>query len=204
MIIGRPIIIQCPECSAKYTQTGILSGNTFGGHFWSDGSFFAPMLPDQVVFTRCSGCNIIFNINTSAKYEALNYEDADGLPYVEHLSKNDLFEAIEKKIYNNRNEELYLRNRFWQKMNNHPWKDEKPSAFVVSLEYRQNAEALINLLDKSNEDEILMIAELHRNLGNFNDCLDLINLLKETNYEERIMQIENVCKKKINGTLQYK
>ncbi|PKP50722.1 MAG: hypothetical protein CVT94_00850 [Bacteroidetes bacterium HGW-Bacteroidetes-11] len=204
MIIGNPIIIQCPVCNTNYTKNSILSGNTFGGYFWSDGSFFAPMLPDQVVFNRCTECNTIFNISNAPNHEAWNYEDADGLTTVEHLSKSELFEAIEKYIYINTNEEIYLRKRLWQKLNNHPWKDEMPSTFAISPEYRQNAEALINLLDKSNEDEILIIAELHRNIGNFKDCTDLINTLSDARREERTVQIENACKKKINGTLQYK
>lgn len=204
MIIGNPIIIQCPVCNTNYTKTSILSGNTFGGHFWSDGSFFAPMLPDQVVFTRCTECYSIFNINNAPNHEALNYEDANGLPSVEHLTKEDLLKAIAENVFINKNEELYLRKRLWQKMNNHPWKDEMPSTFAISPEYRQNAEALINLLNKSSEDEMLIIAELHRNLGNFNECIALINKLFETRTEERILQIENACKKKINGTLQYK
>lgn len=204
MIIGKPIIIKCPACDASHTRTGILSGNTFGGVFWSDGSFFAPMLPDQVVFTRCTKCNSIFNINNAPNHEALKYEDADGLPSVDHLTKEDLLKAIAENVFINKNEELYLRKRLWQKMNKHPWKGEKPSLFAISPEYRQNAEALINLLNKSSEDEILIIAELHRNLCNFNECINFIKKLSDTRTEERILQIENACKKKINGTLQYK
>ena len=203
MILGNPLIINCPTCKKEYTQTNVASGNTFGGVFWSDGSFFAPMFPDLAIFTRCTECKSIFNIQTAPVHEADDWEDAEGLPDIEHLGTEDLWFALNNKIYTNKEEEIYLRKRLWWRLNHHPWKQEKPM-HVNSLEYKQNNEALIRLLDGSDDDQLLMQAELHRNLGNFTICLDLIDKLENKSDTKRISQIQNACKKNIRGTFQLK
>ncbi len=201
MQIGKPLIIECPACGKKYQKTGILSGNTFGGVFWSDGSFFAPMMPDQVIFTKCVQCNLIFNCHSSHNREADTWEEADGLPYIEHLSPKELKEAVTAEVWVNPEEEVYLRRRLWQQMNHHPWKDEPPQNFEPDADYRSNAEALIRIFSDMEEPDYLLLAELHRNLGNYLDCLALLNKTDRGYRTETIAAIENAAKHKINGTL---
>lgn len=201
MLIGNPLIIKCPNCNKAYTQTNLTSGNTFGGVFWSDGSFFAPMLPELPVFTRCTACETIFNIQSAPNREADQWQEAEKLPNTELLEENDLVYALENKIYINKDEEIYLRKKLWWKLNHHPWKQEKPESIESSL-YKHNNEALIALLDTSDDDQLLMQAELHRNLGNFDTCLNLISQLTDSRDETRVTLLKKACKKKIRGTFQ--
>jgi hypothetical protein len=201
MLIGKPLIINCPKCNKEFTQMNLASGNTFGGVFWSDGSFFAPMLPDLAVFTRCTECKTIFNAQTAPNHESENWEETDKLPNIEHLEAEELVFALENKIYKSIEEEIYLRKRLWWKLNHHPWKKEKPKSIESSV-YKLNNEALIALLDPSDEDQLLMQAELHRNLGNFDTCLNLINQLTDSRDETRVTLLKKACTKKIRGTFQ--
>ena len=43
--------------------------------------------------------------------------------------------------------------------------------------WKQNCQRLIELLDTTDVNEKIMIAELHRNLGEFDVCMELINSL---------------------------
>ncbi len=200
MLIGNPLIINCPKCNKEYTQMNLASGNTFGGVFWSDGSFFAPMLPDLAVFTRCKECQTIFNTQTAPNRETENWKETDKLPNVEHLEEEDMVFALENKVFKNVEEEIYLRKRLWWKLNHHPWKKEKPKSVESSI-YKHNTEALIALLDVSDDDQLLMQAELHRNLGNFDICLELISKLTDIRDETRLSILKKACKKMIWGTL---
>lgn len=60
MIPGSHDIIGCPTCGAPHRQGSLVSGNTLGARWWSDGKLEAPMLPARPLVTRCRGCGRYF------------------------------------------------------------------------------------------------------------------------------------------------
>ncbi|MEA5111124.1 hypothetical protein SDC9_26643 [bioreactor metagenome] len=180
-----------------------MSGNTFGGIFWSDGSYFAPMLPDLPVFTRCTGCGEILNIFKARHEEAGSWEEADGLPSVGHLSPEDIREALESGRYQDAEEMIYLRRRLWWSMNDHPYGDETPTATEVTGEYRDNAIALMSLLSGESNGDLITKAELYRNLGDYEMCLETLTKINEPSLNTQKVQIEEASRKKISGTIRF-
>ncbi len=59
MILGPTIIRKCLECFDLIEEFTILSGNTFGTIFWTDGKTQVPMLPDQPRFVKCPHCQAL-------------------------------------------------------------------------------------------------------------------------------------------------
>jgi hypothetical protein len=53
MQFGTTIIKKCLECSGLIKEYTIMSGNTFGAIFWTDGKRDAPMLPDLPWLVKC-------------------------------------------------------------------------------------------------------------------------------------------------------
>lgn len=56
MKLGNSKIIKCPYCGTKKELMTLLSGDTFGAQFWSDGKMIASMLPEVSFVQKCPGC----------------------------------------------------------------------------------------------------------------------------------------------------
>ena len=180
-----------------------MSGNTFGGIFWSDGSYFAPMLPDLPVFTRCTGCGEILNIFKARHEEAGSWEEADDLPAVTHLSPEAIKEAIKSGRFKDTEEMIYLRRRLWWSMNDHPYGAETPTATEITGEYSENAIALMSLLSGESNGDPITKAELNRNLGDYEMCLKILMKINEPSLKTQKVQIQEASRKKISGTIRF-
>ncbi|MFY0567459.1 ribosomal protein L7/L12 [Archangium lansingense] len=60
MIPGPDYIIGCPSCGEPHRRGSLMSGNTSGARWWSDGKREAPMLPSRPLVVRCRGCSRYF------------------------------------------------------------------------------------------------------------------------------------------------
>lgn len=96
-----------------------------------------------------------------------------------HLNTIDLYKALD--VYPD--DELYIRLTIWREYNGlfrHRFFDSENISHPIldSQDYKDNCCRLLNLLNKEDDDERLIMAELNRNLGNFTECLDLIQKLQ--------------------------
>ncbi|MHC1776838.1 MAG: hypothetical protein AB9834_15655 [Lentimicrobium sp.] len=203
MILSNPMILNCPGCGAPHTCINMLSGNTFGGIFWSDGCYLAPMLPDIPRFTKCYRCGLIFNQHNCPKTESES-EETDRYPQISALEKEDLITALGQNVHKgNKDDEIYLRIRLWWAMNKRPFQTDETETQAVDADYRENAHALSILLDDTNEQHILIKAELSRNLGDYKDCLKLLSKIKDTRSENRTGQIKAAALKGHNAVIRF-
>jgi hypothetical protein len=60
MLPGPNVIRQCNHCQKPFTEPTLMSGNTFGATFWTDGKQEAPMLPDMPWLVKCPHLRRIF------------------------------------------------------------------------------------------------------------------------------------------------
>ena len=56
MIPGPALRKECPYCQEVKELISLRSGNTFGGSHWSDTKTIYPMLPENSLVQKCSGC----------------------------------------------------------------------------------------------------------------------------------------------------
>jgi len=172
MVIGPDKFYKCPACGNTLKNRSILSGNTCGATFYSDGRRVAPMLPDIPNLTKCPSCNTILWLSDLQELEQKE------VPYAEHLELTDLWRALETNDAVDKREkrlqEIFIRHRIW-------WEYNKNNQLKKSEEatWHENCLALLELLDVDNNDHRCMAAELHRNLENFSQCLDLVKTLPE-------------------------
>jgi len=245
----------------------MFSGNTFGAKQYSDGRMFAPMMSEYPRIIECPECGNIYWLKD--EYEVSGYIPLKKHPLIsqeeyeekEYFARRNLDanflnphlynEALTSKVYQTREEEIFLRIRFWWCVNDkiravldgNPFNNEEDirkivirkvkeefrsgqyicdymkdfferiekevkeiSALETSyLKKRKGARSrnyyeetncvdnminLISMLTEDNrelsksenneenayeiENNIFMIAELHRNLGNFEECKNIL------------------------------
>ncbi|MDR1183108.1 MAG: hypothetical protein LBL13_14160 [Bacteroidales bacterium] len=145
------------------------------------------MLPDFPNLTKCKKCNNIFWISDlkpigeyghrgNNNIEKSLWETAESVIF---LDINDLFVAL--GIENDSRREKTIRIWIWWAFNDRI----RETGEALSLEpsdkerWENNCRILINILDDSDFNEKLMIADLYRNLGEFDNCIEIIDNIKQ-------------------------
>ena len=102
--------------------------------------------------------------------------------------------AIQEKIYRNPKEEVYLgKNLLWYLnevlLESNGFLDAE--GFPL---FQENANNLIRVLDKTDQRDLLLIAELHRNLGDFESCLEVLDQVTEPNLQPLAYGLFKKCR----------
>jgi hypothetical protein len=202
MIPGANYVYQCPECGSFITKGSLRSGNTFGSRLFSDGKVIAPMLPDFPDLTKCKKCNTIFwlsklkEIGTFEWGEDRNpeWQNAD---VAQFLEIDDYFNAIKMGIAENKEQELIIRQQIWwayndrSRMGQKIFNDENDE-----LRWIENVEKLKSILNQSDINQKIMVAEINRNLGDFENCIHIIQSIDDEDLDWVKERLIKECKLK--------
>lgn len=194
MILGPIIICQCPKCDNLISNESLSSGNTLGSNMYSDGKRTSPMLPVVPNLTKCSKCNTILWLSKAKEVGRQDYgenikNDWTDVQMARFLSIKEYFTALETQIAETNEEELYIRKRIWWAFNDRIEKGriawgfydpEQDNKLFLDTEttktlWLENANRLLDILDPTDVNQLILIAELSRNLGNFEKCLAIID-----------------------------
>ncbi len=118
-----------------------MSCNTIGAKFYSDGKKVAPGLPDFPKITKYKKCNCIFWLDKAeqiethqpgaiddskwydvggadkAEFSSIDDHEQYDANEAEFLTIDDYFEALELKLAESKNEEMYIRKKIWWAFN---------------------------------------------------------------------------------------
>ena len=202
MVLGPNYIYKCPNCGNLLTRGSLVSGNTFGAKIFSDGRRIAPMLPEFPDLIKCKKCDTIFwlsklkeiGTDESGNKRVSNCENADQAAF---LDIEDYFKALSDNFAEDIQEELFIRKRIWWAYNDR--KRDGKIQFVDEndeIKWRENCNDLIYLLDQSDINQKIMTAEIHRNLGNFEDCINIIQSIDNDNIDWLKEKFIDECKRK--------
>lgn len=189
MLPGPDEVIACPGCGKLLRVPTLASGNTFGAVFWSDGKLEAPMAPETPPATRCSGCGDIFWIEDAARvgaFDAWSRHDTacaewKQAPVIQALDNAGLVKAIAATPGASAQRLRYLRIALWHCLND-PVRQKPGQAGTDAPQYgagetellEQNLGALVPLLDASQPEDRLLMAEAARETGRFSEALELL------------------------------
>ena len=180
MIPGPTIIISCPHCGQYAKKRTLISGNTFGAKLWSDGKKIAPMLPDFPNLVVCSKCDQFYWVKDAKKIaEVTNYSEQkdkwSNAEFIEFPTFYQYFKAL-KTIP----DERYIRIRIWWSYNDYfrMGKGKEVTQDMLDLNTK-NLTALLKLLDESDQNDLLMKAEILRNLGWFEESKLLLDRISD-------------------------
>lgn len=202
MIPGATIIRECSACGKHIAQGTIVSGNTIGARYWTDGKRVAPMLPDQPLLGKCQHCNTLVWINEQKKVgeihrggstnrETDKYSDA--LP-VSDPTFQDFADLLEAGL-NDKKKERYLRLRAWWTGNDSRRKSVQ--TMPLNSSEAQNLRAFIALLNESDENDRIMKAEVLRELCEFEEAEKLLSAKFNKNLSQAVSIIRELNQKRI-------
>lgn len=196
MLYGQTYVYQCPHCSQFLTRNSLLSGNTFGSILYSDGKRISPMLPEFPDLTKCKKCGTLFwlsKLKETGSYEWGGSKKKEWLSaeHAEFPAIADLMKSLDIGIAENKKEEIFIRIHIWWAYNDRVRAGEE--MFINDddeSDWRKNLTSLLTLFDQSDVNQLLMSAEIYRNLGDFSNCEKLIAGLNE-----KLAQIKEVLQK---------
>jgi hypothetical protein len=133
-----------------------------------------------------------------------NIKDEIKVDVAKFLTLKEYFKALDQKLYTTYEEELYIRQRIWWGFNNRlrnviSWRHFhlkiwwgfhiiiKPIAKLFTSQknkklWKDNAVKLLSLLNPENIHQKIMIAEIQRNLGNFEKCLKTVESINDEEF----------------------
>lgn len=178
MTIGPSNIRECPSCAKPVEQPTLGSGNTFGARQWSDGFLDAPMLPELPRLAKCPHCAALFWVEEAkqlgecwpGQIESSRWPEAkaiEGPNVKEFLSELPSVEGDAEKA-------AFVRMRAWWRGNDRFRKGDAVAPPFSGAE-RANLEALARMLDDADPQQVIMKAEIARELGRFDECLKLLD-----------------------------
>lgn len=207
MLPGPDLIYKCPHCDNLLKRGSLTSGNTFDSKLYSDGKRIAPMLPDFPNLTKCKKCNNIFwlsDLNPIGEYgryaeknsiEKSLWETAESVAF---LDVNDLFVAL--GMTKDSKQEKTIRIWIWWTFNDRIRKGGE-DLFVEANEkerWDKNCRVLISILNDTDINEKLMKADLYRNLGEFDNCIGVIDSIEQDDFNWAKDPMKYLAKKKIS------
>jgi hypothetical protein len=180
---GPDEIRACPDCGKPFRTHTMLSGNTFGARYWSDGKCDAPMLPDYPSVGYCPHCRFILWVEDTTMIgeedwfkrqesespwrDARELMPLDAAGYLAAIGRNG-----------DGDRERFLRVSYWQHANDAHRRAEsmEDSAAPLADDDRANLQALLGLLKEGESaSERLMKAEVFRELGQYREALWLLS-----------------------------
>lgn len=203
MIIAGVEIIACPHCKLFYQKPIIASFNTFGAEYYSDGYVDGLMIPKFVSMVKCRKCNAFFSTKEAVKIgEMIQDEDSEIFPaeWKKAIKLQDykikikeLEEALDSEFCNNRKTEIEVRTMLLQSYN-HAWRHEfnLNNSHLEHPGFVENIRRLLDLhKDGASQESFLYFAELYREMGEFDSCIQLLDEMK-TDKKNLIDAKENI------------
>jgi hypothetical protein len=194
MMIGDDVHFRCDACGALHSHGSLVSGNTFGGVLFSDGKAIYPHLPEFPLITKCKCCAKIFwldkDTNISGKLEGKEQ------PFkADFLTLADYVKALKENMCQADSDEQFLRHRMLFSFHD-PYRFEggDVSPLFDNPDYVENLERLISLSSSTqNPEELIMVAEFHRYLGQFAEAKVILKSLLGSALDDfaRILMKEN-------------
>ena len=198
MMPGESTYRDCPSCGGILIQRSLLSGNTIGARFWTDGKIDAPMLPQYPALVRCAHCQTLLWLPEAKEHEFATrpqmFENVAGALNPIAPTENDYLEAIEIGLAPDQEREKYCRIHAWHCFND-ARRDQKNAENLDELSdvAASNMKALFALLDRMKPAERMLRAEIARELGRFPEALGLLNFDFGEDYAATAAQIRELA-----------
>lgn len=184
----------CNKCGALGAVIALLSGNTIGSTHWTDTKMDAPMLPLIPPYGKCPACNAVLYLpdletvdrqpstwyNEDIRREAKNYKS---IPLFAELNEREWLElASGHSRGNSRTKELRLlawwasndRYRIGHLGSKSPCCGPSSEEDIEPMRI-DNLNKLKEIVLNEYQNNLLMLAEINRELGDFEGALKLLS-----------------------------
>jgi len=172
-----PIVVECPTCGEKYLLSRNLPSEN--AIFFSDGFFIDEENWRTPGLIGCVTCELGFYSENGKIVAEPDWNDFQ--KYWSHLKKAEapsasaLILELRTRRKMDQKQEKIIRQELWYSVNHTEMgkrliaQNPRFQAFCID-----NLHRLENLFSAENPEELLLKAELNRQLGNFEKCIDLL------------------------------
>jgi hypothetical protein len=165
----------------------INTGNTFGATYYTDGRLVAPMLPEVPEVVLCQGCAGAFWLSQAEEvgaYERYGFGAERPDPawaaagWLAEPDEGGYFKWLDRLLASSPQRKRELRLFAWWRGNDHhreerPGEESDRTDHVAARE--ANMRALLPLLSSGEPTDVLMQAEILRELGEFDQALAVLS-----------------------------
>jgi hypothetical protein len=203
MNLGPTLYLKCTNesCSHLFKHTLLLSGNTFGSKLYSDSKRIAPMLPDEPTICKCPSCGTFSWMENLLEREAKResfleeVEPTENSSTANFLTIEECVEALTiPTIVSDKNTEIQLRMLLMLTFNDRIRNGEK--LFQKETDqtiWLKNLYDLKDLLDLTIDFNCIIVADIFRYLGKFEEAQELLAPFKNSELNWVTNQIEAQC-----------
>lgn len=208
---------QCPKCNCVFSANQLNSCNTINAIYYSDGAIYGPMYSENNLLITCPNCHGHFwreDVPTSKSISESDFirdNELQLLPTQNLLGMKNFISLLHEEFWETKAQEKYIRIRAWWSYNDiyrgkayneffqipnidfmsgMQRKDMTEDDFKLSFEGKDNLLKLLPLLDTSNLKEIITKSEVFRELGQFDECIKLL----DQPFNDRFLPIVNTIK----------
>jgi hypothetical protein len=176
MYPGDTYILKPPLGGMLVLLPSQASGNTHGATAWTDGKFMAPMLLDELWLMKSPADGIIFwkeEAEVMGQFHPSSEEADQYIDYrqVKEPSERDYLSFIEEGGANTLDREKYVRQRLWWMGNDRI----RESGGELIEAHKKNLRRYIELLDDTDDEGRIDMAEAYRELSEFDQTTELLD-----------------------------
>ena len=190
-------IFGCPNCSQEIKRIKLEVTNGEPGIIYSDrkglrGNSSSPSI------IKCEGCESVYWLSSRnfVKEDEIDVINAPIIELAKPLSYFELNSALSNEESCSDDEmEKYLRIELWWRYND-KYRDVNPIMVGDGIDLlinRKNMRKLIALLDINRDEEKLMVAEVHRNLCEFEKCVQTLKDFRSSKFKNEVGQMIVAC-----------
>lgn len=172
MLPANALILICPYCKGEKPVLQLMSGNTFGGTQWSDLKSEYPMLPRPSVIQRCPRCGKYYFVSSVENKEGDDYSGDLG-----ELTFEQIKEALTQfdKDWLSIDDEIELRLLFVHIYNDTFQRETVAKEETPTSEDKNLFEKQVLRLLQIWKTEPLLKAEFYREIGDFSQCIQILD-----------------------------
>lgn len=210
-ITGFTVII-CPICSQLYKRQIIVSTNSIGASFFSDNYVEGPFILHQPSIIKCINdeCGQFLQVSNLKSVATIDYNKASNPDAWEtaydlrgyKMKIKDLLDCLSKDICNTIDNEIIVRTQLLWRFNDN-FRDNKIYELSDQETNRKsNIERLIEIKkDKTKVQDKLFLAELYREISDFESCIKALNEIKNETHNEKTLKEKIFSQAKIKNNI---
>ncbi len=184
MIVEPPKGYNCPKYSNIIFVSSMTSCNTFGATIWTDGRIIGDMYCENEWLIKCYDCGTLLWCKEL---------DKKCFGHTEELKKKDYLKKL-KESGLSKEQERYLRIKAWQTGNDK--RRDKDKKKELSNKDIKNLKALEKILDHNDQEDLIMKAEINRELGQFEKAASILEKSFDPKYSNIISHLKELIDKK--------
>lgn len=191
----------CPHCNQLLKNRIIISYNTYGSVPFSDGHLGGVIInTTSIIKCAYNNCTQLFNVKDAKIIgEISEKENPDLIPhewktalplYTNTINITDLQVSLTTDFVNNKNNEINVRTLLLRLYNDKLREDRNTSLSIDEKEFfAKNIAQLLELLnDEKTPSGKIFLAELHREIGNFDLCTNILTSITDGNETEKTIK----------------